>query len=245
MKSVFGILSTVCFVISFVFILCLIGYKFTGFLFLLLGAFFLYLALSVGIKKRSLKVVRCVIVSLAAVGILFTACITGIVVCDMDGDADVHCDYVIVLGAGLDGETPSLTLVDRLKRCEEYLRAFPESVAIVSGGQGSGETVTEALAMERYLTALGIKPSRIIKEEKARNTNENLKFSAEIINARGGGSIAIVSSDYHIFRARLLAKAQGMDALMLSAKSSLPVLRLNYAVREGFALIKAQMLGHI
>lgn len=245
MRRTLYILSALCFVVSFVFIFCLIGYRFTGFLVFLLGAFFLYLALSIGIKKKAFIILRWVICSLAAVGVLFTACITGIVVRDMDGDAAVHCDYVIVLGAGLDGEVPSLTLVDRLERAAEYMNSFPECVAIVSGGQGSGETITEALAMERYLLSRGIAPSRIIKEEKARNTNENLKLSAEIINARGGGSIAIVSSDYHIFRARLLAKAQGIDALMLSARSSLPVLRLNYAVREGFALIKAQILGHI
>jgi len=99
--------------------------------------------------------------------------------------------------------------------------------------------------MERYLISRGIPKDRIIKEEKATDTNENLIYSREIIDSRGGGSTAIVSSDYHIFRTRLLAKKQGLSAVMLSAKSSLPVLRINYAVREGFALVKAKLLGNI
>lgn len=245
MKKLLSVFSVLCFLVSFVFIFCLIGYKFTGFLIFVLGAFLLYLALSIGIRRRALIILRRIVVALAALGIGFTAVMTGIVVRDMSGDMPVACDYVIVLGAGLDKETPSLTLVDRLQRTAEYMNEFPDSIAIVSGSQGSGETITEALAMERYLVSSGIPRERIIKEEKATNTNENLIYSREIIDSRGGGSAAIVSSDYHIFRARLLAQKQGLSAVMLSAKSSLPILRINYAVREGFALVKAKLLGHI
>ena len=67
----------------------------------------------------------------------------------------------------------------------------------------------------------------------------------EIVKARGGGKVAIVSSDYHIFRTRKLSQKQGIDAIMLSAKSSFPILRMNYAIRESFALVKAKLLGHI
>lgn len=245
MKKLLSVFSALCFLVSFVFIFCLIGYKFTGFLIFVLGAFLFYLALSIGIRRRALIILRRIVLALAALGIGFTAVMTGIVVRDMSGDMPVACDYVIVLGAGLDKETPSLTLVDRLQRTAEYMNEFPDSIAIVSGSQGSGETITEALAMERYLVSRGIPRERIIKEEKATNTNENLIYSREIIDSRGGGSAAIVSSDYHIFRARLLAQKQGLSAVMLSAKSSLPILRINYAVREGFALVKAKLLGHI
>ena len=245
MKKLLSVFSVLCFLVSFVFIFCLIGYKFTGFLIFVLGAFLLYLALSIGIRRRALIILRRIVVALAALGIGFTAVMTGIVVRDMSGDMPVACDYVIVLGAGLDKETPSLTLVDRLQRTAEYMNEFSDSIAIVSGSQGSGETITEALAMERYLVSRGIPRERIIKEEKATNTNENLIYSREIIDSRGGGSAAIVSSDYHIFRARLLAQKQGLPAVMLSAKSSLPILRINSAVREGFALVKAKLLGHI
>ncbi len=245
MKKLLTLFAVLCLAISFVFIFCLVGYKFTGCLIFLLGAFFIYLALSIGIKKRPLIILRRIVVFLAALGIGFTAVMTSIVIRDMSGDVPTACDYVIVLGAGLDKETPSLTLVDRLQRTVTYMNKYPGSTAIVSGSQGSGETITEALAMERYLISHGIPREMIIKEEKATNTNENLIYSRKIIDSRGGGSVAIVSSDYHIFRARLLAEKQGLKAVMLSAKSSLPILRINYAVREGFALVKAKLLGHI
>ncbi len=245
MKKLLTLFAALFLAVSFVFIFCLVGYKFTGFLIFVLGAFLIYLALSIGIKKRPLIILRRIVIALAALGIGFTAVMTGIVVRDMNGDSPTACDYIIVLGAGLDKETPSLTLVDRLRRTVTYMNEYPDSTAIVSGSQGSGETITEALAMERYLISHGIPRARIIKEEKATNTNENLIYSREIIDSRGGGSAAIVSSDYHIFRARLLAKKQGMPAVMLPAKSSLPILRINYAIREGFALVKAKLLGHI
>ena len=245
MKKLLTLFAAICFCVSFVFIFCLVGYSFTGFLIFVLGAFLIYLALSIGITKRALIILRRIVVALAALGIGFTAVMTGIVIRDMRGDVPTPCDYVIVLGAGLDKETPSLTLVDRLNRTVAYMNEYPSSIAIVSGSQGSDETITEALAMERYLVSHGIPRERIIKEEKARNTNENLIYSREIIDSRGGGSAAIISSDYHIFRTRLLAKKQGLPAVMLSAVSSLPVLRINYAIREAFALVKAKLLGNI
>ncbi len=245
MKKALLILAAICAAVSFVLVFCLIGYTFTGFLFFLLAVFFAFLSFCHKTKKRPLLIMRRIICSLAAVGIIFTCVISGIVIADMSGDEFSPRDCIIVLGAGLDGETPSLTLVDRLRRTEEYMNEFPESIAIVSGGMGSGETVTEALAMERWLIAHGIEKSRIIKEEMATNTNENLAYSKKIADSRGFESFAIISSDYHIFRARLLAKKQGIPAIFLSAKTTLPILRANYAVREGFALVKAKIFGHI
>lgn len=242
MKLALSLFSALCFITSFILIFCLIGYTFSGLLIFVLGAFFLYLALSVGVKKKGLIYLRRIIVLLASAGILTTICLSCVIMSDMRGDSDSPCDYLIVLGAGLDGEIPSLTLSDRLNRAHEYLLNYPNTTAIVSGGMGDGETITEALAMERYLVSLGIDKSRIIKEERATNTNENIKFSKEIIESRGGGSVAVLSSDYHIYRARRLAQSHGITATMISAKSSLPILSINYTVREGFALIKAHIL---
>ena len=245
MKRALLILASLCAVLSFIFVFCLIGYTFTGFLFFLLASFFAFLAFCLKTKKRALIIFRRIVCSLAAIGIIFTCIMSGIVVADMSGDEFSPCDCIIVLGAGLDGETPSLTLTDRLRRTKEFMENYPESIAIVSGGMGSGETITEALAMERWLVAHGVEKNRIIKEEMATNTNENLLYSKAIADSRGFESFAIVSSDYHIFRARLLAKKQDIEAIMLSAKTTLPILRINYAVRESFALVKAKILGHI
>lgn len=245
MKKALLILAVICAAVSFVLVFCLTGYTFTGFLFFLLALFFAFLSFCHKTEKHLLIILRRIVCSLAAVGIIFTCIMTGIVIADMSGDESAPCDCIIVLGAGLDGDTPSLTLIDRLRRTEEFLKAYPESIAIVSGGMGAGETVTEAFAMERWLIAHGIEKNRIIKEEMATDTNENLLFSKAIADERGFESFAIVSSDYHIFRARLLAKKQDIPAIMIPAKTTLPILRINYAVREGFALVKAKILKNI
>ena len=245
MKKILLILSALCFAISFVLIFCLIGYGFTGSLTALLALFFIYLAFSLKAQKRSLIILRRIICTLAAIGILFTCVMSCIVASDMNGDAFSPCDCIIVLGAGLDGETPSLTLVDRLRKTYEYMETYPDSIAIVSGSMGTGETITEALAMERWLVSSGIEKERIIKEENATNTNENLIYSKLIAEKLEKDSIAIVSSDYHIFRARLLAEKQDISATMISAKTPFPILKINYIVRECFALVKAKLLGHI
>ena len=155
MRKTLLILASVSAIVSFILIFCLIGYRFTGLLAFLLALFFLLLYATFGTKKRALIRLRRIACTIAAIGIVFTCVMSGIVISDMDGDRFSPCDCIIVLGAGLDGETPSLTLVDRLRCTEEYMKKFPESIAIVSGGMGSGETITEALAMERWLISRG------------------------------------------------------------------------------------------
>jgi len=161
---------------------------------------------------------------------------------EIRGDIDPPCDYVVVLGAGIHGETPSMTLVDRLDRAVEYMKRVPGCKVIVSGAQGADEDITEALAMERYLTRRGIDKERIIREEASTNTHENMVFSKRIIDSRGGGSVAVITSDYHVYRARRLADNAGLAPYMLAARTRLPVLFINCVFREAFALVKAYLV---
>ena len=89
-------------------------------------------------------------------------------------------EYLIVLGAGLDGEKVGKTLKSRLDEAIKYYELNKNVNIIVSGGQGEDEVISEAEAMERYLVKNNINPNRIIKEEKATTTLENIKFSKEI-----------------------------------------------------------------
>ena len=238
MKRKFTLSSIVCFVFAFFFSFCLVGYSFLGLLIGVLGAYFLFMRLTANIIPKTRKVIT----ALAILGIALTAVLCGIVLSDVRGDSDTPCDYVIVLGAGINGEMPSRTLSDRLDRAVDYMNEYPECVAIVSGSQGADEDITEALAMERYLIGRGIQKERIIKEEMARNTHENMIFSREIIEELGGGKVAVISSDYHIYRARRLAENAGLTPVMLSARTELPVLFVNCLLREAFALVKAHLV---
>ena len=85
----------------------------------------------------------------------------------------------------------------------------------------------------------GIDPSRLYKEENSTSTEENLAFSVGIIDELSGGkpySAAILSSDFHLCRAKTMAYDMGIEANGVSAKTEYPVLRVNYYFREAFAM---------
>ena len=122
-------------------------------------------------------------------------------------------DVIIVLGAGIHGERVSLTLRDRLDAAVAYYEQNPAAILVVTGGQGHGEDITEALAMERYLLEKGVPAENIWKEERATSTYENFVFSKAMIDERlGAGCSAVyVTTDFHIFRAGQVAKRVGLD----------------------------------
>ncbi|MCR8644457.1 YdcF family protein [Paenibacillus sp. N1-5-1-14] len=155
-------------------------------------------------------------------------------------DHEVHdVDYVVVLGAGLRGTELSQTLWLRMNSALDYLNANKDIPVIVSGGQGPGEDITEAEAMSRYLLQHGIDSSRITLESKATSTEENLLFSKAVLEDKGvkNPRILIVTSDYHMFRAKHLAQEQGYTAYGLTSHGPF-FLTMNYMIREYFAMIK-------
>lgn len=145
--------------------------------------------------------------------------VEGLILAHQGGTADPDADTVIVLGAGLHGSVPSLTLKSRLEVALDYLNAHPKAVAVLTGGQGVGETVTEASAMALWLTDRGIDPDRLYLEEQATDTRENLRFSKAVMEEEGlSGPVAVVSNGFHLFRAEILAKNAGLgDVQTLSA----------------------------
>ncbi len=165
--------------------------------------------------------------------------IEGAVIADSKADKALKGDYVLVLGAGLKGDVPAISLESRLEKTAEYLKQDKNIKVIVSGGQGKDETISEAEAMRKYLIQEGIKADRIIKEEKATSTNENLIFTKVIIDSLENNrdyKVIIITSDYHVFRTKLIAKRLGIEAACLPSKTPF-VVYVNGCVREYFALI--------
>ena len=154
-------------------------------------------------------------------------------------------DALIVLGAGVDGETPSLSLQTRIDAAAAYLARYPDVPVILSGGQGPGESVTEAQAMQRALRTR-YPDKAFLLEEKSTSTAENFRYSKIILNAQGidpeSANIMIVTNDFHMARACLLAQRQGLHTLTLSAPLPYGWLTVNYYIREAFALVKSVLL---
>lgn len=156
-------------------------------------------------------------------------------------------DAMIVLGAGVNGTEPSLSLRTRLDAALDYLERWPDIPAVLTGGQGYGEEITEAACMYAYLTARGVDPQRLILEEHAENTSENFSLSREKLEQWGldpaQATVAVVTNDFHLARARLIAQKEGYGATV-GVPAPLPWfhLRVNYFLREPFAIVKSLLL---
>lgn len=155
----------------------------------------------------------------------------------------IPADAVIVLGAGVNGTEPSLSLRTRLDAALDYLEENPDVPVVLTGGQGYGEEITEAQCMYDYLTTRGVTSERILLEEQATSTAENFAFSKPLLAVEGidveTDLVAVVTNDFHIYRAGLIAAREGY-ALTFGVPAELPWLHLeiNYCVREAFALVK-------
>lgn len=150
-------------------------------------------------------------------------------------------EFVVVLGAQVQGGGPSLTLKKRLDKTLEFMQEHPDRTVIVSGGQGPDEADTEASVMARYLIEHGADASRIIEEDKASNTRENLLFSAKLAEAAGldTSRVLIVTSDFHMCRAKYIARTLSMEPYGQASDTWPWILKVNYTLREVFAFAKA------
>jgi uncharacterized SAM-binding protein YcdF (DUF218 family) len=158
--------------------------------------------------------------------------------------ADPGADYLIVLGAQVRGTTITKSLKKRLDTAIDYLEDNPETVVIVSGGQGTGEAVSEAEAMKKYLVLKGIKASSIITEDKSTNTNENIRFSRNLMKG-DNSSVVIVTNGFHIFRSLSIARKQGLSGVQGLAAPSDRILVINYYIREAVGVLKDFLFGNI
>lgn len=145
---------------------------------------------------------------------------------------------VIVLGCQVRGEVPSTMLQGRLNAAWDVLNEYPEAVCVVSGGQGSGEDITEAEAMRRYLLEKGIAGERIIKEDKSVSTRENIGFSAKLLEERGiDGGVVICTNEFHQYRADIYASESGLKNVGHHSSHTPFHNILNYWIREWAAIM--------
>lgn len=152
---------------------------------------------------------------------------------------------LVVLGCGLRGREVSLTLKQRLDTAAGYYFETGSGVIVVSGGQGHDELIPEALAMRDYLVSIGVSAYDIIMEDKSENTRENFQFSKAVLDEYYGGdyNAVFVTSDFHILRASLYAKAAGLDVKPLASPSVSYLLPQSY-LREYLALMRYYILEY-
>lgn len=152
-------------------------------------------------------------------------------------------DYVIILGAQVKGDRPSKALLRRIMAARDYLIANPDAKAILSGGQGPDEAISEAECMRRVLAEHGIREERLIIEDKSVNTLENLRFSLE--KAGKAHRFVIATCDFHQLRAQAVARHFGVKEVSGIGCGSGHMLKVNDYFREFFALLKYDISGLI
>lgn len=178
-----------------------------------------------------------------ALGLAIIMVISMIVVKYMSEKPSKELDYIIVLGAQVRGDRITKSLKQRLDTAYDYVLDNDNTVIIVSGGQGAGENISEALAMKNYLVDRGIDEDRIIMEDKSTSTKENMDYSKELLNEYE--TVGIVTNGFHVYRAIRIAKKSGIEGVCGVSAPTNKILWLNYVVRECFALVKEVLVGNI
>ena len=183
---------------------------------------------------------------ITAVGLLYFFAVEALIISSARTDPNPERSYLIVLGAKVQGDQPSLSLQHRLEGALDYLTKYPSSTAVVSGGQGSGETVSEAECMKNWLLGHGIPDERILTENRSTTTDENLRFSWKLIQTRGGRTddVAILSSNYHLYRAKAMARALGLQPVGVRGTVGYPIYTLGMFIREAFGVTHLWVFGN-
>lgn len=215
-----------------------IGFAFTGLLLCALGVLILLFTLLKGLKNRAPKAaifLKKLLVWCLSI-VLLASLATGIWIGSAAKGADAYSsDYVIVLGAGVNGSVPSRPLWERLEAAKTYLGKNPQATAVLTGGKGSHENISEAQCMYNWLTERGISPHRLRMEEKATSTEENLRFSLDLLESETGSrpqTVTVISNEYHLARASLFAKNEGVEAECFPAETCHPLELGNMFLRE-------------
>lgn len=232
------ILAVLCLLLGALMQFVFTAVRFTGFLFWCAAAVLALFALLTRWreKHRWALLARRGLLALLAAGFALFAVLECRVLSWARTDNETPVSAVIVLGAGVNGRTPSLSLLTRLDAALAYVQDKPDIPIVVSGSQGRGEEISEARCMYDWLTAHGIPAERIILEERAENTEENIRYSLELLEKLDiAGNIAVVSSDYHLCRA---AMHLGGDMVPVAARMPARYLPLtvNYYIREAFGI---------
>ena len=211
-----------------------------------LGAFFLLLGFLVHnhLLEKLPKILRTLLLIAICAGILMLAVCEGFVLRGFSSRAPAGLDYLIVLGAQVREDGPSAVLKYRLDAAAQYLQENNSTVCIVTGGKGAAEPFPEGQGMKDYLVKSGIPEDRIIVEDRALNTVQNIQYSMALMSSPNAPT-AIVTNNFHVTRGLALTRGQGLTDVYAIAAPSDPLFLPNNMLREFFGLTKDFLLGNL
>ena len=179
-----------------------------------------------------------------AIGCTLFCVIEGFVISQMGAQGQADLDYIVVLGARVNkNNVPSKPLYWRIDAAEKYLRHNPHTQAILSGGQGPDEPMSEAQCMYNTLIARGIDADRLILEDKSTNTGENIRYSLALIEE--DATFGVVTSSFHVFRAVKIAENLSGKEVSGIASQYKDALLIHYMAREAAGIIADSLRGNL
>ena len=237
MKKKYWISALILFGAGILTYLYVYAYQFTGIMLCVLGAVRLAFGILNTCKRKVFYMAFCIALAVLTVAMIVTS--IGIVK-HMDGEKTHEGKYVIVLGAGVNGEKPSASLLERLQAAKNYAEEYPDAILILSGAQGEREEISEAQCMYNWLVENGVSASRLRLEERATTTEENIRYSLELIEDEIT-TVSIISSEYHLLRAELIAEDLGITMQGYAAETANKLYFCNMFLREIFAIWKMKL----
>ena len=173
--------------------------------------------------------------SAIAIGLVLFISVEALVISAAFSTPPDALDYIIVLGAKVNGTSPSGALRNRITVAYEYLLENPDTLIVASGGQGPDEGISEAECIRRGLTARGIADERIIMEDQSTSTLENILLSLPLME-KEDAKIGVVTNNYHMYRAMKIASSQ-TDRDFYSVPVATSMLSLPHGMLREFAAI--------
>ena len=247
MRRGFWIAAILCAAMGACFVFGYTPMRFSGYL--LFGAAAGLLCLGLlwrwGKQYRWGRICKAILLAGIAGGLVLFAVLESWVISWARTDSDTPVAAVVVLGAGVNGTVPSLSLQVRLEAALDYIADKPDIPIVVTGSQGPGEDISEARCMADWLIGHGVAADRILLEDQADNTEENIEFSQRMLRDNGidvTSNIAVVTSDYHLCRASLLWSVPWMVPVAAHMPEAYWPLTVNYFIREAFAVAAEVLL---
>jgi len=185
---------------------------------------------------RKIKIAFQIIVAVLIVALL-AMLVTGCMILFRGFGSKDPFTYMIVLGTKVEGTEPSPMLSDRINAAAKYMEENPHVIAIATGYQGEGAEISEAQCIYNGLTERGISPDRIRMDDRATSTRENFQYAIELMEEELGRvpkNIGVLSSEFHLLRAKMIAKSHDIDAITIAAHTSDTKAFMTYFVREIF-----------
>lgn len=177
---------------------------------------------------------------------------------------------IIVLGGGIDKQSPQAPAphlneaADRMTEALRLAARYPSLPVLFTGGSSKlipgDNPETEAEAARKFFENFGLVPPRLKLEDRSRNTHENAVQAAKLVNPQPGQKWILVTSAFHMPRAKAEFEAQGFEVLPWPAdfrtdasggrwqffsKPSVGLITMDLAAKEWVGLAAACLTGNI